>query len=89
LEFEYTVRSAEKDRRLWIQRLIAPRPPIPDVSATRREEQTGPLRRQFVTVPVQTLPAGRFRLEIRVRDLNAGTEAARAAEFIHIPEAGG
>jgi len=89
LEFEYTVRSAERDRRLWIQRLIAPRPPIPDVSATRREEQTGPLRRQFVTVPVQSLPAGRFRLEIRVRDLNAGTEAVRAAEFVHVPGAGG
>jgi GWxTD domain-containing protein len=89
LEFEYTVRSAEKDRRLWIQRLIAPRPSIPDVSAMRREEQTGPLRRQFVTVPVQSLPSGRFRLEIRVRDLNAGTEAARSAEFVHLAAAGG
>lgn len=89
LEFEYTVRSAEKDRRLWIQRLIAPRPQLPDVSATRREEQSGSLRRQFVTVPVQGLPNGRYRLEIRVRDLNAGSEAVRSAEFVHLAAPGG
>ncbi len=82
LEFEYTVRSAERDPRFWIQRLLAPRKAIPDLSATRREEQPGDLRRQFVTVPIQGLPAGRYRLEIRVRDLVAGTEAAQAAEFV-------
>lgn len=84
-EFEYTVRSADRDPRLWFQRLLAPRPTLPDISATRREEQVGDLRRQFVTVPVQSLPPGRYRLEIRVRDLNAGTEAARAAEFVRGP----
>ena len=82
LEFEYTVRSAERDPRIWLQRLIAPRRSIPDISAHRQEEQTGEVRRQFVSVPVQSLPPGRYRLEIRVRDLNAGTEAARAAEFV-------
>jgi len=88
IEFEYTVRSAERDPRLWFQRLLAPRPALPNVSATRREEQAGDLRRQFVTVPVKDLPPGRYRLEIRVRDLNAGTEAARAAEFVRGPGRG-
>jgi hypothetical protein len=82
VEFEYTVRSAEKDPRLWIQRLLAPRRPLPDISASRQEEQAGSLRRQFVTVPVEALPVGRYRLEIRVRDLNAGTEAVKSAEFV-------
>jgi GWxTD domain-containing protein len=88
LEFEYVVRSAERDPRIWIQRLVAPRPSFPDISATRQEEQTGAIRRQAVSVPVQTLPPGRYRLEIRVRDLNAGTEAARSALFEKVGTAG-
>lgn len=81
-EYEYTVRSAERDPRIWIQRLISPRRGIPEVSAVRREEQVGDLRRQFVTVPVQPLPAGHYRIEVRVRDLNAGTEAVKTADFV-------
>lgn len=80
-EVEYTVRSAERDERIWVQRLLAPRRPIPEVSASRREEHAGALRRQSITVPVPTLPAGRFLLEVRVRDLQAGSEAVRAAAF--------
>jgi GWxTD domain-containing protein len=86
LEFQYTVRSAEPDHRVWLSRMVTPRPKIPDVSASRREEQPGPLRRQFVQVPVQSLPMGRFLLEIRIRDLNSGDEAVRTAEFVHLPE---
>lgn len=85
-EYIYTVRSAEKDRRIWIQRLLQPRPQVPPISASREEENPGSLRRQFVTVPVHGLPAGRFRLEIRVRDLVAGDIAARDVEFTHEPE---
>jgi GWxTD domain-containing protein len=80
-EFEYTVRSGERDRRIWIQRVLAPRRALPNVSATRREEQAGTMRRQFVNVPVHDLPPGRYVLEIQVRDLVAGTEAMRVASF--------
>jgi GWxTD domain-containing protein len=86
LEFQYTVRSAEPDHRVWLSRLVAPKPKLPDVSASRREEQPGSLRRQFVEVPVQSLPLGRFLLEIRIRDLNSGDEALRTAEFVHLPD---
>lgn len=86
LEFQYTVRSAEPDHRTWLSRMVAPKPRLPDVSASRREEQPGPLRRQFVQVPVQSLPLGRYLLEIRIRDLNSGDEAVRTAEFVHLPE---
>jgi len=81
-QYVYTVRSAEKDPRIWIQRLLAPRAQPPEISASREEENAGPLRRQFVSVPVQSLPPGRYWLEITVRDLIAGTEAGGRASFV-------
>jgi GWxTD domain-containing protein len=81
-EYECTVRSAEKDPRIWIQRLLQPRPRIPEISATRREEQPGNLRRQFVTIPVAELADGRYRLDITVRDLNAGSQAVARVTFV-------
>jgi GWxTD domain-containing protein len=88
-EYEYVVRSAERDPRIWIQRLVAPRRSLPEISATRREEQMGALRRQFVSVPVQALPPGRYRLEIRVRDLQAGSEEVASTEFVRTRRSGG
>jgi hypothetical protein len=87
-EYEATVRSAEKDSRIWLQRLLAPRPRIPAISAGRREEQPGSLRRQFVSIPVGELADGRYRLEILVRDLNAGTEATARVGFLKRSVAG-
>lgn len=81
-EYEATVRSAEKDSRIWIQRLLAPRRRVPDISANRREEQPGSLRRQVVSIPVGELVEGRYRLDIVVRDLNAGTEATTRVGFV-------
>ena len=81
-EYEATVRSAEKDPRIWITRLLSPRPRIPDISAGRREEQPGSLRRQFVSIPVGELAEGRYRLDILVRDLNAGSEAVTRVGFV-------
>ena len=85
-QYVYTVRSAERDPRIWIQRAFAPRRQPPPISATREEEMAGTLRRQFITVPIQSLPPGKYRLEILVRDLVAGTEASRAAEFVKVGE---
>ncbi len=81
-EYVYTVSTAERDRRVWIQRALQPRPRrLPLISASRAEEQEGALRRQFVSVPIEALPAGRYRLEIRVRDLIAGGDATGSVEF--------
>jgi hypothetical protein len=80
-EYVYTVRSTARDTRIWIQRVLAPHPALPEISVSRAEENIGPLRRQFVSVPVQPLPLGRYRLEIRVRDLVTNAEAVRTAEF--------
>jgi GWxTD domain-containing protein len=88
IEFEYTVRSAERDRRIWLQRLLQPRKSVPAVSATRREEQPGTVRRQYVSIPISALPAGRYRVEIKVRDLRAVVERSASAEFVKEPPAG-
>jgi len=52
------------------------------VSTSREESHLGALRRQFVIVSVQSLPPGRYQLEVRVRDQVAGTVAERSAEFV-------
>jgi GWxTD domain-containing protein len=80
-EVEWVVRSDERDRRIWLQRALAPRPSIPSLEARRAETNAGPLRRQFVSVPVQSLPPGRYRLEVTVHDLLSGTVAAGQAKF--------
>jgi cytochrome c-type biogenesis protein CcmH/NrfG len=51
------------------------------ISTSRQEVHHGAVRRQFVAVPVQGLGRGRFRLEVRVRDLVGGETAARSVEF--------
>jgi GWxTD domain-containing protein len=81
-QYVYTVKSAERDRRVWLQRVFAPRPKIPEISASRETENAGDLRRQFVTVPVQTLPAGHYLLEISVKDLVGGDEVKSSALFV-------
>jgi hypothetical protein len=50
-------------------------------SSSREEASVAGLRRQFVTVPIQTLTPGRYQLEIRVRDLTSGTQIDRAVPF--------
>jgi hypothetical protein len=85
-EYVYTVKSAEKDPRIWLQRLVNPRRRIPDISVSREAENVGPLRRQFVTVPVDALPVGRYKVEVTVRDLVAGTEITKEAPFVKVAE---
>jgi len=78
-EYEYTVRrlveTPSGKSKPSAQAALA------STSATRVETQVGALRRQFVTVPAQSLSAGRYRIEVRVRDLIAGTQAERVLEF--------
>lgn len=80
-EYQYTVKPGDKDRRVWIQRALDPRRAPPSLSASRSETNTGALRRQFLSIPVDDLPAGRYLLEVRVRDLLADTEQVRSTPF--------
>ena len=80
-EIGWTVRTDERDTRVWLQRALQPRPARPSIEASRRESNVGPLRRQFVSVPVQSLPPGRYRLEVTVRDLLNGAETSGLVRF--------
>ncbi len=80
-EYEYTVKSADRDPRVWLQRLFSPRKEPAPLSASRSDEQVGAMRRQFVSVPVQSLPPGRYQLSIRVRDRVSDDEAVGVVRF--------
>jgi len=80
-EYEYTVRRVPKALTGLAKLFVLPEAPV--ISSTSREaEQWGALRRQFVRVPAESLAPDRYRLEIRVRDLLAGTEVTGATEFV-------
>jgi hypothetical protein len=79
-EYVYSVRSAAKDTRFWLQKFLSPSP-APAISVSREEQNLGALRRQFITVPVGSLAPGRYRLEVKVRDLATDDEVARQVEF--------
>jgi hypothetical protein len=80
-EYEYTVASEERDTRPWFQRLPLFGGRLPHYAVRSEEENVGPLRRQFVSVPVQSLKPGRYRLDVRVRDLVTGATATGSARF--------
>ena len=83
-EYDYTVLSAEPDRRPWFRRLL---PGGPHTLLSYRSEQQGfgTLRRQYINVPAGTLGYGRFRLVIGVHDLGSGRRASRTVEFEKAP----
>jgi GWxTD domain-containing protein len=83
-EYEYTVRSLDPDRRPWHRRLFSRHGPDP-ITVRTPERGRGPTRRQYLSVPVQSLPAGRYRLEVRVRDERSGAATRRALEFTKRP----
>ena len=78
-EVEYAVRRLSEAARRGAKR--PRREPVLLSSTSRQEAQVAGLRRQFVSVPVLSLAPGRYQLEIRVRDLTAGTQAERAVAF--------
>lgn len=88
-EYSYRVRSATRDRRVWLQRLLQPAGNAPELDGTWRGEHSGGVRRQYVSVPLQSLPPGPWRLEVRVRDQLTGEEAARETQFTRLPSPAG
>ena len=79
-EYEYKVRSLEPDPRPWFKRMfsrVRVREPI-DVRSP--VEGVGPTRRQYLSVPLKSLPPGRYRLEVTVKD--HGASARREVEFV-------
>lgn len=86
-EYQLEIRSTQRDTRVWLQRLFAPRPSPPPVAMRREEQNAGDVRRQYVSVPIPTLPPGPYQLEVTVRDLVAGTAAKTTADFVRVAAA--
>ena len=83
-EYQYLVQPIEAGKT-FLQRVFSFASP-PNVVTVRREEmQQSSMRRQFVSVPVQSLKPGRYRLEIRIKDLVAGTRTTGSTTFEKLP----
>ena len=80
-EYETTVRPLRADSRPWFRRLFAKSGPDA-ISVRSSEEGIGPTRRQYLTVPVQPLPPGAYRLEISVSDRVSGKRSRRSTGFV-------
>jgi GWxTD domain-containing protein len=90
VRYEYSVEPATQPARPWLQRLLSLGWSAPLYFARREETQAGPLRRQFISVPVQSLRPGPYRLQVRVRDLVTGDVVTAATRFERVrgPAAG-
>ena len=80
-EYEYAVASEERDPRPWYQRMLPFVGREPHYAVRSEEVNFGPLRRQFISVPVQSLKPGHYRLEVKVRDLATGATTTGSARF--------
>ena len=80
-DLAYEVHALVGDPRPWYRR-IGQGPPPARLAVTTEESGPGPLRRQFIQVPLESLPAGAYRIEIRVHDRLARTTVARTLEFV-------
>ena len=77
-EYEYKVHALDRDPRPWFKRVLS-RSGSESISVHAPEEGVGPTRRQYLSVPAQSLPPGRYRLEVAVRD--HGATARRTVDF--------
>ena len=80
-EYEYAVRSEDKDARPWYRRLLPFGDSRRHYAVKSEDTNVGPLRRQFITVPVRDLGPGHYRLDVRVRDLATGAVTTGTARF--------
>jgi GWxTD domain-containing protein len=80
-EYEYKVEPLRADTRPWFRRLFS-RQWSDQITVKSSEQGIGPTRRQYVTVPAQSLPPGRYRLEITIHDRVAGRSTRRVTEFV-------
>jgi hypothetical protein len=82
-EYRYTIRPESQAKRGWIRRLFGGgSDEVTDVRS--QSEGRDATRRQFLVAPMRSLPAGRYRLEVQVRDLVTGTHTVRTIPFVRL-----
>jgi GWxTD domain-containing protein len=81
-EYEYSIRDMGADGRSSgrLRRSASEAASRPAFHSM--QEGVGALRRQFITVPTGSLPRGRYRLTILVRDALAGTKTEQSVDFV-------
>ena len=81
-EYEYSIRGLPADGRPPKRQKRSPAEAASRLAYRSVQEGVGAMRRQFINVPAGSLPPGRYRLEIIVRDVLAGTSAEHSADFV-------
>jgi len=79
-DYVYEVHALGPSVRPWYQRWLPDRPHA-RLSVRSEESSSGPLRRQFLQVPVQDLPPGEYRLDVVVHDLLGDSSATQSLVF--------
>ena len=86
-DYEYSIRPLRADLRPWFRRVLL-HAGSDQLTVRSEEEGAGSTRRQYIRVPLQTLPPGRYRLDVSVHDRLGGGSAHQGAEFTRLPAAG-
>jgi hypothetical protein len=85
LSIEYTIRSAEPDKRPFFLKIFNPGNDHPRVHAIHTEETPGRSRFQYVSTDLENPEPGPYRLEIKVTDQNSNQVAAKSVDFTIVP----
>jgi Tfp pilus assembly protein PilF len=80
-EYQYRVRELGAPGVPWYHQKLTGQPAADALRFQTTQLGVGALRRQFIQVPTKTLPAGRYELELTVRDLATGQEAKETMPF--------
>src|SRR5262249_54771777 len=80
-EYEYKVHALDQDKRPWFQRVFS-RSGAERIAVHTPEAGVGATRRQYLSVPAQSLPPGHYRLEGTVKD--HGASARGEVEFVKV-----
>ena len=80
-EYRYEVRALGAPGVPWYRQRPEGRIAAEGLAFSSTQEGVGRLRRQFIQVPTRSLPAGRYELEISVRDLRSGQEVRESMPF--------
>lgn len=78
-DYEYTVRPVRGESNPL--RKLFPKQWSDQISVRSPADGTSPTRRQYITVPMQSLPPGRYKLEVSVHDRLGRRNTRRWVEF--------